>query len=127
HINPDRLSNYQIKLALTSGRFEGKKVYEIPEAQKLEVLNAVNDVIKKYEAWDADGLQEKISLLINKIDPLAALGRFVELKQVLKDLFEACLQCNFVPVVEEALLKLLSGQFPDNDFARLLDYLGKDD
>lgn len=93
----------------------------------MEVLGAVNDVIKKYEEWGADGLPEKISLLVNKIDPLAALGRFVELEQVLKDLFEACLQCNFVPVVEEALLKLLSGQFPDNDFARLLDYLGKDD
>lgn len=121
--NPNRLINYSKKAYFMNNRLSNKQVFAVADEQKIEVLNTANEAIEKAELWKSDNPKDMIALLTNKINPLAALGKFAELQQLFDKLFDLCLRCSFDTTVEEALLSLLSRPLVDANLDKLLNYL----
>lgn len=76
----------------------------------MEILNLANSVISKFEEWGSDNLKDKISIFLNKIEPLAALEKNFELGKMLNELFSICLKCSFD--LRNILSQIISKPFP---------------
>jgi tetratricopeptide (TPR) repeat protein len=121
--NPDRVSNYQIKLSLLKNRLWNKLLTDISNEQIMEVLACANEALSLMNKFGSDNQQYKLSFLLAKIDPLAAFEESFELEQVVTLIFELIIGSDFDDLIEEALITLLSLRFPSDKFNLMLDYL----
>lgn len=124
--NPDRLSNYIVKISFMVNRIFAD-IYALQSDDKLQQLldeiNRVEDLFSDF----GDITSRNIALLnIYRIEPFKIIGESNELCNVIKNSFESIISCHFNQQIDELLILLLrSARFPDDAFENLLKYLNR--
>jgi len=124
HLNPDRFSNYLVKLSIMENKIFSKpdNSNELEELQKL--LEEVEKVEAKFfELGDIEA-RNKVILHIKKLNVFRIQENYQDFEKLSKETFELALTCYFNKQIDQILVGLLMFvQMPDNDLNKLLNYL----
>ncbi|EKD28835.1 MAG: hypothetical protein ACD_79C00188G0006 [uncultured bacterium] len=125
-LNPDRLSNYIVKLSLVKNRM-------LASQDSSEQLNKSNELLKEIEKvenmffeYGEIGARNKAILNSKKLNALKLQENIRLIEKITQETFNLSLSCYFDTQIEQILTELLQFvRLADNDFNQLLEYLTK--
>ncbi|QQR55448.1 hypothetical protein IPG41_02740 [Candidatus Peregrinibacteria bacterium] len=121
--NPDSLVNYRVKASLLNGRLKRKERGTVTKAELSSLSELIDSTLAKMKMWRTDSERQRLAMLVEMIDILAAESRFADLDKVFSEVKTLSLVVPHDAVVEEALMKLLSRVVGDQDLDALLSHL----
>lgn len=125
HLNPDRFSNYDVKLGFQAERLLALSGIEKEYAHK-EYLQNIDMTIKKFQTWEYFSIRNMIYLNHRKLGALLTSDEFTEIERLGEDILLLILNCHFDIIIDRILSSLLKYVLlPDKQLEALLGYLRK--
>lgn len=127
HLNPDRFTNYEVKLSFIAERI--LKNIESSENYKNDInvfLEEIESINMKFSELGGIRSRLKASILIIELNAYRILEERIKVEQIVKKIFELIFDCYFDKHTERILVSVLWGVYlPKEEFERLLHYLNQ--
>jgi tetratricopeptide (TPR) repeat protein len=125
HLNPDRLANYIVKLAVLEHRLFSQAGGDI-EARKAaeKLLSELEVILDKIGQWGPVSPRHQAVFNLGRFKPLRIQEKFPELESLAKETFALLLDCYFDLQTDYLLAQLLmSVALPPEELDKLLSFL----
>ena len=125
HLNPDRVTNYEVKLSFSAERiFPDIDSNENFKSDINIFLEDIESVKKKFSELGGIRSRSKASFLIMELNAYRVMQERIKVEQIVKKIFELIFDCYFDKHTERILVSVLWGVYlPKEEFERLLHYL----
>lgn len=124
YYNPNRLSNYLVKLSFMQNRLFSNQDISQTLKQAQELLKEIEKIETKFSSYGAIGARSQAILNINKIYAIHIEENFQELEKMIERTFKLLITCYFDKSIDHMLSILLKlAGMPNYEIERLLEYL----
>lgn len=126
-LNPDKLANYLVKLALLEGRlYLQADDNEILKSGSDELLIEIDQILNKIGSWGKLSPRNQVTFNRAKLRAFSVQGNIPEMERLAEESFKLLMQCYFDLTADRLLSDLLmSIQLPQQQLDNLLDKLRK--
>ena len=125
HLNPNRVSNYDVKLSILAERaFSEKSNKENFIKDVANYLIEIEDVERELTKWGEISIRNQAVFNIRKIHIYFVQENFLEIENLVKESFDLLQQCSFDYLIDRTLADLLTFiTLPQIEFEKLLKYI----
>ena len=126
NLNPDRLSNYIVKLSLIESRLFSNQEASLILKESPKLLEEIEKIEKQFFEYGDIGPRNKAILNIKKLKVLYSQENYLEFERISEETFKLSMSCSFNNEIEQILVAILMHVvMPENDLNQLLEYLKK--